>query len=43
MGQITLVISDLAETYLRGKNRTRGDMGKYVSQLLEAEAAKEAK
>jgi hypothetical protein len=34
MGQITLVISDVAEKLLRGKNAKKGDMGSYVSSLI---------
>ena len=41
MGNITLNISERAESYLRGKNNHKGDMGNLVSQLLEKEADKE--
>jgi hypothetical protein len=34
MGQITLVLTEEAESILRGKNNRRGDMGKYVSDLI---------
>lgn len=42
MGNITLNISERAESFLRGKNTHKGDMGKLVSDLLEKEADKEA-
>lgn len=35
MGTITITISEKAESFLRGKNNHRGDMGRYVSSLLE--------
>ena len=34
MGQITLVLTENAESILRGKNNRRGDMGNYVSDLI---------
>jgi hypothetical protein len=34
MGQITLVLTDEAESILRNKNNRRGDMGNYVSELI---------
>ena len=40
MGQITLVLTERAESFLRGKNNRRGDMGNYVSDLIEKEANK---
>lgn len=41
MAQITLVLTEAAESYLRGKNNRRGDMGAYVSKLLEEAEKKE--
>jgi hypothetical protein len=38
MGDITLSLSERAESYLRGKNAHKGDMGKLVSTLLEQQA-----
>jgi hypothetical protein len=35
MGQITLVLTDNAEKILRTKNSRKGDMGKYVSKLID--------
>jgi hypothetical protein len=34
LGQITLVLTEEAESILRGKNNRRGDMGNYVSELI---------
>ena len=34
MGQITLVLTEEAESFLRGKNNYKGDMGRYLSGLL---------
>jgi hypothetical protein len=41
MGQITLILTEKAESFLRGKNNYKGDMGHYVSALLEKEADKQ--
>ena len=38
MGNITLNISERAESFLRGKNKHKGDMGNLVSELIEKEA-----
>ena len=38
MGTITITISEKAESFLRGKNNFKGDMGRFVSELLEREA-----
>lgn len=35
MGKITLMLTEKAESLLRGKNNRKGDMGKYVSNLIE--------
>jgi KaiC/GvpD/RAD55 family RecA-like ATPase len=40
MGTITITISEKAESFLRGKNNFKGDMGRFVSELLEREADK---
>ena len=40
MGQITLVLTEEAESLLRARNNKRGDMGNYVSKLIEAEEDK---
>ena len=37
MGQMTLVLTEKAESFLRGKNNFKGDMGRYISELLERE------
>jgi hypothetical protein len=42
MGTITITLSEKAESYLRGKNNKLGDMGRYVTELLEKESDKEA-
>jgi hypothetical protein len=34
MGQITLTLTEEAESYLRGHNQKKGDMGTYVSELI---------
>lgn len=41
MGQITLVITDAAESFLRSKNAKHGDMGAFVSKLLTTAQALE--
>jgi hypothetical protein len=41
MGNITLNLTERAESFLRGKNNHKGDMGKLVSELLENQADKE--
>jgi hypothetical protein len=41
MGQITLKLTEKAESFLRSKNTHRGNMGNYVSELLEREANKQ--
>lgn len=40
MGQITLILTEKAESFLRGKNNYKGDMGRFISELLENEADK---
>ena len=40
MGKITLNLSEQAESVLRGKNRRKGDMSRYIEKLLlDAEEA----
>jgi hypothetical protein len=34
MGKITLKLSEEAESYLRGHNQNKGDMGRYLSDLI---------
>ena len=34
MGQITVLLTEEAESYLRGHNQTKGDMGRYLSELI---------
>jgi hypothetical protein len=34
MGTITVTIKEEAESFLRGKNECKGDMGRYLSGLL---------
>jgi hypothetical protein len=42
MGTVTITLTEKAESFLRGKNNKLGDMGRFVSELLEKEATKEA-
>lgn len=34
MGKVTLNLTEEAESILRGKNRKKGDMSAYVSELI---------
>jgi hypothetical protein len=43
VGQITLVLTEEAESLLRGKNNRKGDMGKFVSELIVTSCAQSGK
>jgi hypothetical protein len=43
MGKITVAISEEAESWLRGKNRKKGDLSAYIENLILKDKNAEAK